>query len=143
MKTSYTPVFSGTERTPAQRLESVQWAIGMAASAGGVPSPELVPLYERYILGEMDLAGIRMEMERLYPKQPTTDHYPRYKPDLSGAPSPPYKPLPAGYVFEAEVLPEPEPPAEECLVLFRALVEEVRQQATELPPRQPYTRLDV
>ena len=144
MERKYVPSFCETERTPAQRLESVQWAFGVSASAGGAPSPELAQLYERYILGEIDLAGIRTEIERLYPKQPTTDPYPRYKPDLSGAPSPPYKPLPAGYVFAAEVLPEePEPSAEDCLVLFRALVAEVRQHAAEMPRRQPYTRLDV
>ncbi len=141
------PQFCETERTPAQRLESVQWAFGVAASAGGGLSPELVQLYERYILGEIDLAIIRVEMDRLYPQQPTTDPYPRYQPDLSGAPSPPYKPLPADYVPEpAEEEPEPagpEVPAAVCVAQLRAFVADIRQHVSERPPRQPYTRLDV
>ena len=75
METRYVPWFSETERTPAQRLESVQWAFGVSVSAGGAPSPELVQLYECYILGEIDLCGTRLEMELLYPKHPTTDPY--------------------------------------------------------------------
>jgi hypothetical protein len=146
METSYVPVFSETERTPAQRLESVQWAVGVSASAGGAPSLELVQLYERYILGEISLAGIRAEVEHLYPKQPTTDPYPRYRPELSGKPSPPHEPLPADYnTAEAAAAEptEPESSADECVAQLRAFVADIQRHAAEMPPRQPYTRLDV
>ena len=78
-----TPQFSETERTPAQRRETVKWAIGLAMSQGGSASPELVALYRRYIAGEITLGTIRAEVERLYPQQPSTDPYPRYKLPLS------------------------------------------------------------
>lgn len=90
------PQFSEDERTPEQRLEGVQWAFGVSASAGGAPSPELVQLYERYVLGEITLGTIGAEVDRLYPQKPSNDPYPPYQPDLSGAPAPPYmkhKPL--------------------------------------------------
>ena len=92
--------FSETERTPQQRRETVKWAVGVAMSQGGNPSPELVALYNRYIAGEVTLSTIRAEVERLYPQQPSTDPYPPYQPDLNGAPSPPYKPIPVNQELE-------------------------------------------
>ena len=80
---SDTPQFSETECTPAQRRETVKWAIGLARSQGGSASPELVALYRRYIAGEITLGTIRAEVERLYPQQPSTDPYPPYQPPLS------------------------------------------------------------
>lgn len=92
--------FSETERTPQQRRETVKWAVGLAMSQGGSASPELVALYNRYIAGEITLATIRAEVERLYPQQPSTDPYPPYQPDLNGEPAPPYKPIPATQQLE-------------------------------------------
>ena len=73
------PQFSETERTAAQRRETVQWAIGLAKSQGGSASPELVALYRRYIAGEITLGTVRAEVERLYPQQPSNDPYPPYE----------------------------------------------------------------
>lgn len=85
---SYTPQFSEDERTPQQRREGVKWAVGVAMSQGGSASPELAALYQRYIAGEIDLAFIRAELTRLYPKHPTAD--PRYQ---AGQPTDRYYPV--------------------------------------------------
>jgi hypothetical protein len=77
---SQEPQFSETERTAEQRLESVHWAFGVSASAGGAPSSELVQLYERYILGELDMAGIDVAMNQLYPQYPSNDPHAKYAP---------------------------------------------------------------
>ena len=74
---SYSPQLSEEERTPQQRREAVEWAVGVSMSQGGSASPELATLYQRYIAGEIDLAFIRAELTRLYPQQPTAD--PRYQ----------------------------------------------------------------
>ena len=74
---SYTPQFSEDERTAQQRREGVKWAVGVAMSQGGSASPALAALYQRYIAGEIDLAYIRAELTRLYPRRPTAD--PRYQ----------------------------------------------------------------
>ncbi len=152
MKQHREPQFCETERTPEQRLDTVQWAFGVSASAGGAPSPELVQLYERYILGEIDMAAIGVELEKMYPTtrgddpryapgQPTD----RWYPQLDVAPNPPYKPLPADYDASNEVAEPagPELPADECVAQLRAFVADIRQHVAEMPPRQPYTRLDV
>lgn len=72
------PVFSKTERTAAQRRESVQWAAGVTASQGSHISPALRDLYRRYVAGEIDIRYIDAELDRLYPQVPSDD--PRYAP---------------------------------------------------------------
>lgn len=142
------PQFSEDERTPEQRLEGVQWAFGVSASAGGAPSPELVQLYERYILGEIDMLAIDVEVNRMYPQYPSNDPYAgRWTPNLDVAPSRPYEPFPADYVPEpAEEEPAPagpEVPAAVCVAQLRAFVQEIVEHLATLPPRQQYMRLDV
>ena len=86
---SYVPVFTDTERTSAQRSESVKWAVGVTMSQGQSISPRLTALYKRYIAGEIDQAYIDNALELMYPNQPTTD--PRYQP---GSPTDRYYPEP-------------------------------------------------
>ncbi len=62
----YLPHFCASEQTPAQRRESVRWAVGVARSQGGSASPELSALYGRYVAGEIDLAYIRAALSSLY-----------------------------------------------------------------------------
>lgn len=147
MKQDRKPQFCETERTPEQRLDSVQWAFGVSAGAGGAPSPELVRLYERYIFGEIDTQHIGEALRAMYPQQPSNDPMPRWTPDLDAAPNRPPKALPAGYVYDAaeeeEAPAGPEVPAAVCVAELRALVADIRQHVAEMPPRQPYTRLDV
>jgi hypothetical protein len=75
---TYTPHFSDTERTAAQRSESVKFAVGVTMSQDlAIPAP-VKELYKRYISGEIDIAYIAGEIDRMYPQVPTTD--PRYQP---------------------------------------------------------------
>lgn len=142
---SYTPSFSETERTPEQRLESVQWAFGVSASAGGAPSPELVQLYERYILGEIDMQYISVEMNRMYPQYPSNDPTPRYQPNLDVEPNRPPE-APPGYVYDAaeeeEAPAGPEMPAAVCVAQLRAFVQEIVEHLATQPPRQRYLYFD-
>ncbi|UOQ83279.1 hypothetical protein [Hymenobacter sp. 5414T-23] len=141
------PQFSETERTPEQRLESVQWAFGVSASAGGAPSPEVVQLYERYIFGELDMAGIDVAMNRLYPQYPSNDPYAsRWTPNLDVEPARPvevppsfeYDPdgeeaNPAGLVMSAAL----------CVAQLRAYVQDIVEHLAAQPPRQRYISIDV
>ena len=77
------PKFARTERTPAQRWETVSWAFAAGSADGGGPSPELVQLYKFYVAGDIDLAMVRGELDRLYPQYP------------SGDPMSPHPPAPA------------------------------------------------
>jgi hypothetical protein len=83
----YTPKFSETEKTAAQRSESVRFAVGVTMSQNLPIAPELKELYKRYIAGEIDLAYIDSTLTRQHPQVPTTD--PRYQP---GQPSSRYYP---------------------------------------------------
>ena len=144
---SDTPQFCETERTPEQRLESVQWAFGVSASAGGAPSPELVQLYERYILGEIDLASVGAAVRQLYPQYPSNDPYAgRWTPSLDVAPNRPPE-APPGYVSDAsekeQVPAGPDMPAALCVAQLRAFVQEIIEHQATQPPRQRYFQLDV
>lgn len=63
---SYTPRFHENEQTPAQRWESVRWAICAGASDHAVPSPEMVQLQLRYVAGEIDQVQVHDELMRWY-----------------------------------------------------------------------------
>lgn len=146
---SYTPSFSENERTPAQRLDTVQFALGVSATAHGQASPESLALYERYILGEIDLAYIGAAVRDMYPQQPSNDPYPPYKPDLSGEPAPPYKPLPADAIQKATEEPdeaaeadEPEQPAAVYVARMRAFAQDIADHLATQPPRQRYIYFD-
>ena len=147
---SYMPYFSENERTPAQRLDTVQFALGIAATAHGQASPESLQLYERYILGEIDLEHVGAAVRDMYPKQPSTDPYPPYVPDMTGEPSPPYKPLPADSIQEAAQEPdeaaepdEPEQPAAVYVARMWALAQDIADHLATQPPRQRYIQIDV
>lgn len=147
---SDTPCFSENERTPAQRLDTVQFALGVAATAHGQASPESLALYERYILGEIDLAHVGAAVRELYPQYPSSDPYAFYKPDLSGEPAPPYQPLPADAIPEAAEEPdeaaapdEPEQPAEVYVARMRAFAQDIADHLVTEPPRQRYIQIDV
>ncbi len=147
---SYIPSFCETERTPAQRLDTVQFALGVSATAHGQASPESLALYERYILGEIDLAYIGAAVREMYPQYPSNDPYATYKPDLSGEPAPPYQPLPADAIQEvaqetdeAEEPNEPEQPAEVYVARMRAFAQEIADHLATQPPRQRYISIDV
>jgi hypothetical protein len=142
---SYTPSFSETERTPEQRLESVQWAVGVSASAGGAPSPELVQLYERYILGEIDMQHVGEALRAMYPQQPSNDPTPRWTPNLDVAPNRPPE-VPPGFVYDAaeeEAPAGPDVPAAVCVAQLRAFVQEIAEHQATQPPRQRYVQIDV
>jgi len=144
---SQEPQFSETERTPEQRLESVQWAFGVSASAGGAPSPEVVQLYERYILGELDLVDIELEMNRMYPQYPSNDPYAgRWTPNLDVAPNQPVE-VPPGFEYDAaeeeEAPAGPEMPAAVCVAQLRAFVQDIVEHLATQPPRQRYIQIDV
>ncbi len=142
------PQFCETERTPEQRLESVQWAFGVSASAGGAPSPEVVQLYERYILGEIDMQHIDVAMNQLYPQYPSNDPYAgRWTPDLDNIePARPVE-VPPGFVYDAdeeEPAPAgPEMPAAVCVAQLRAFVQEIVEHQATPPARQRYIQIDV
>ena len=118
--------FSEDEQTPAQRWESVSWAFTAGSADGGGPSPELVQLYKFYVAGDIDLAMIRGELDRLYPQYPSGD--PKY-PDPPG-PRPVFPPLvlveEPGRVFP-----------------FAAEMAALVQEIAVLPPRQHYLELDL
>jgi hypothetical protein len=146
---SDTPYFSENERTPAQRLDTVQFALGIAATAHGQASPESLALYERYILGEIDLEHVGAAVRERYPQQPSTDPYPPYQPDLSGAPAPPYQPLPSDAIQETEepdeaaAPDEPEQPAAVYVARMRAFAQDIADHLATQPPRQRYISIDV
>jgi hypothetical protein len=141
---SDTPSFSENERTPAQRLDTVQFALGIAATAQGQASLESLQLYERYILGEIDLAHVGAAVRELYPQQPSNDPCPPYQPDLSGEPAPAYRPLPADAIQEAAAAPdEPEQPAEVYVARMWAFAQEIADYLATQPPRQRYIQIDV
>ena len=123
---SNTPQFSEEEQTPAQRWEGVAWAFAAGSADGGGPSPELARLYKFYVAGDIDLAMVRGELDRLYPQSPSGD--PRYP-----APPAPRPVLPPLVLVEApgRVFP------------FAAEMAALVQEINALPPRQPYIRLDV
>ena len=111
---SYTPQFHEEEQTPAQRWETVRWAICIGASDRAVPSPEMAQLQLRYVAGEIDQVQVHDELMRWY------------RPDI--APAADVRPLPPeqpGRVY---------PHAAEMAAL---LVE-----MNELPPYVPYIVLD-
>lgn len=141
------PQFCETERIPEQRLESVQWAFGVSASAGGAPSPELVQLYERYILDEIDTQHIGEALRAIYPQQPSNDPYAgRWTPDLDVAPNRPPE-APPGYVCDAAEEEEApaglEMPAALCVAQLRAFVREIVEHQATQPPRPRYIQTDV
>ena len=148
MKQDREPQFCETERTPEQRLESVQWAFGVSASAGGAPSPELVQLYERYILGEIDTQYIDRELNRMYPQYPSNDPYAKYAPGegpyIEPAPLVEAAPGFADDTAEEEEAPAgPEMPAALCVAQLRAFVQEIVEHLATQPPRQRYIQIDV
>jgi hypothetical protein len=126
MKQYRVPQFSQTEQTPAQRWESVAWALGAASADGGGPSPELVQLYKFYVAGDIDLAMLSGELDRLYPQVPSGD--PNYPVSAASRPV-----MPALVLIEepGRVFP------------FAAEMAALVQEIAALPPRQPYIRLDV
>ena len=126
MKQYRQPKFARTERTAAQRWDSVSWAFGAGSADGGGPSPELVQLYKFYVAGDVDLAMIRGELDLLYPQYPSGD--PNY-------PAPP-APRP---VFPPLVLVE-EPGR---VFPFAAEMAALVQEINDLPPRVHYTQIDV
>lgn len=139
---NYTPSFSENEQTPAQRWDTVQFALGVSASAGGQASPESVQLYERYILGEIDLAHVGEAVRQLYPQYPSNDPYTRrWTPNLNAEPARPPE-APPGYVYDPaeDAVPEAEPeqPAEVYVARLHAFVQEIAEHVATLPPRQPY-----
>jgi hypothetical protein len=147
---SYTPSFCETERTPAQRLDTVQFALGVSATAHGQASPESLALYERYILGEIDLAYIGAAVRDMYPQYPSNDPYGgRWTPNLNAEPAAPYEPLPADAIQEveepdeAEEPDEPEQPAEVYVARMRAFAQEIADHLATQPPRQRYISIDV
>lgn len=64
---SYTPQFYEEEQTPAQRWDTVRWAIYVGASDRAAPSPEMAQLQLRYVAGEIDQVQVRDELMRTGP----------------------------------------------------------------------------
>jgi len=62
----YTPQFHAEEQTPAQRWETVRWAICIGASDRAVPSQKMARLQLRYIAGEIDQVQVHDELMRWY-----------------------------------------------------------------------------
>jgi hypothetical protein len=138
------PQFSETERTPAQRWDTVQFALGVSASAGGQASAESVQLYERYILGEIDLEHVGAAVRQLYPQYPSNDpHAGRWTPTLDAEPARPLE-APPGYEHDPAEEPhaEPEQPADVYVARLRAYVQEIADYVATLPPRQRYIYFD-
>ena len=148
---SNTPYFSENERTPAQRWDTVQFALGVSATAHGQASPESLALYERYILGEIDLAYIGAAVRDMYPQYPSNDPYAgHWTPNLDAEPAPPYQPLPVNAIQEAAEEPdeaaepnEPEQPAKVYVARMRAFAQEIADHLAIQPPRQRYISIDV
>ena len=110
----YTPQFHAEEQTPAQRWETVRWAICIGASDRAVPSQEMAQLQLRYVAGEIDQVQVHDELMRWY------------RPDV--APAADVRPLPPeqpGRVY---------PYAAEMAVLM--------QEMNDLPPYVPYIVMD-
>ena len=126
MKHYREPQFAEDEQTPAQRWETVSWAFSVGSADGGGPSPELARLYKFYVAGDVDMAMIRGELDRLYPQYPSGD--PKY-PDPP-APRPVFPPLvlveEPGRVFP-----------------FAAEMDALMQELAALPPRVRYIQIDV
>lgn len=107
---SYTPQFSESEQTPAQRWKSTRWAIGAGASDSRVPSQEMSQLMLRYIAGEIDLVQVDDELMRWY------------RPDI--APAADVRSLPPAQPGQAYP--------------FAADMAELLHELAQLPPPQPY-----
>lgn len=140
------PYFSENEQTPAQRWDTVQFALGVSASAGGQASAESVQLYERYILGETDLEHVGAAVRQLYPQYPSNDPYARYAPGEGPYVEPaPVQEAPPDFVYDPAEEPEAEPeqPAEVYVARLRAFVQEIADYVATLPPRQRYIQIDV
>ncbi|SHJ85493.1 hypothetical protein SAMN02745146_0359 [Hymenobacter daecheongensis DSM 21074] len=144
---SYTPSFSENEQTPAQRLDTVQFALGVSATAGGQASAESVQLYERYILGEIDLAYIGAAVREMYPQYPSNDPYAKYAPGEGPhvEPAPLVEAVPGfeDKAAEEEAPAGPEVPAAVCVAQLRAFVQEIAEHQATQPPRQRYIQIDV
>lgn len=126
MKQYREPQFAEDEQTPAQRWEAVSWAFSVGSADGGGPSPELARLYKFYVAGDVDLAMIRGELDRMYPQYPSGD--PKY-PD----PPAPRPVLPALVLVEepGRVFP------------YAAEMDALMQEIAALPPRVRYIQIDV
>ena len=111
---SYTPQFFEGEQTPAQRWETVRWAICIGASDRAVPSQEMAQLQLRYVAGEIDQVQVHDELMRWY------------RPDI--APAADVRPLP------------PEQPGR--VYSFAAEMAALMQEMNELPPYVPYIVMD-
>lgn len=120
------PQFGETEQTPAQRWESVAWAFGAGSADGGSPSVELMRLYKFYVAGDIDLAMLEGELDRLYPQFPSGD------PTYPDPPTP--RPVQPPLVLVEE--PGRDFP-------FAAEIAALAQEIAASPLRQPYIRLDV
>lgn len=107
---SYTPHFSESEQTPAQRWESTRWAICAGASDSRMPSQEAGHLMLRYVAGEIDLAQAQDEMLRWYAPQ--------------AAPAADVRPLP------------PQEPGQ--VYPFAAEMAELLHELAQIPPPQSY-----
>ena len=139
------PYFSENEQSPAQRWDTVQFALGMSASAGGQASAESVQLYERYILGEIDLEHVGAAVRQLYPQYPSNDPYAKYVPGEGPSVEPaPASEVPPDFAYDPAEEPEakPEQPAEVYVARLRAWVQEIADYVATLPPRQRYIQLD-
>lgn len=111
---SYTPQFDQEEQTPAQRWESVRWAICAGASDRAVPSPEMARLQLRYVAGEIDQVQVHDELMRWY------------RPDV--APAADVRPLP------------PEQPGR--AYPYAAEMAALMVEMNDLPPYVPYIVMD-
>ncbi|KUG09212.1 hypothetical protein [Solirubrum puertoriconensis] len=60
------PEFNENEQTPAQRWAVLAWAFAAGASDGARPSTEFARLGKFYVAGDIDLAMLSAEMDRLY-----------------------------------------------------------------------------
>ena len=125
MKQYRKPKFTWTERTPAQRWASVAWAFAAGSADGGGPSPALARLYQFYVAGDIDLAMLDGELDRLYPNYP------------SGDPSYPDPPAPRPVFPPLNLVEEPG-----RVFPFAAELATLMQEIAALPPRQPYSQLD-
>ncbi len=112
---SYTPQFSESEQTPAQRWESTRWAISAGASDSRVPSLSMSQLMLRYIAGVIDLVQVDDELLRWY------------RPDV--APAADVRPLP------------PEQPGQ--VYPYAAEMAALLAELATLPPYVPYEELDM
>ncbi|MFD2722143.1 hypothetical protein ACFST9_25730 [Hymenobacter monticola] len=141
---SHTPYFSENEQTPAQRWDTVQFALGIAATAQGQASAESLQLYERYIFGEIDLEHVGAAVRDLYPQQSSNDsHAGGWTPNLDAEPARPPQ-APPGYVYDPAEEPaaEPEQPADVYVARMRAFAQDIADHLATQPPRQRYIYFD-